>query len=140
MKVRDIMTSPALSVGAETNLQHVAALMRDNDIGVIPVCDNDGNIMGIVTDRDIVIRAVCEKKDMDKTTAKEIMTEDVTTISPYTDLDDAFDIMSDMQIRRLPVVDKRELVGMLTMGDLSQSVDYSLEISDALCEVCKGCE
>ena len=77
---------------------------------------------------------------MDKTTAKEIMTEDVTTISPYTDLDDAFDIMSDMQIRRLPVVDKRELVGMLTMGDLSQSVDYSLEISDALCEVCKGCE
>lgn len=134
------MTSPALSVGRETNLQHIAVLMKDNDIGVIPVCDNDGNILGIVTDRDIVIRAISQNKSITETTAEEVMTKDVTTISPYTDLDDAFDIMSDMQVRRLPVVDKRELVGILTMGDLSQSVDYSLEVSDALCEVCKGCE
>ena len=134
------MTTPALSVGKKTNVYHVAKLMNENDIGVIPVCDDDGNICGVITDRDIVLRVVGEGKNVESTTAGDIMTKDVTTVSPFTDLDDAFDIMSDIKVRRLPVVNNNELIGMLTLGDLSQSLDYSFEVSDALCEVCRGCE
>ena len=140
MKVKDIMTTPALSVGKNTDIYHVAKLISENDVGVIPVCDDNGNICGVITDRDIVLRAIGEGKDVKTTSASDIMTKDVTTVSPFTDLDDAFDIMSDIKVRRLPVVNESELVGMLTLGDLSQSLDYSFEVSDALCEVCKGCE
>jgi len=140
MKVKDIMTTPALSVSEKTDVYHVAKLMSENDVGVIPVCDDDGNICGVITDRDIVLRAIGEGKNVRTTTAVDIMTRDVTTVSPFTDLDDAFDIMADIKVRRLPVVNDSELVGMLTLGDLSQSLDYSFEVSDALCEVCRGCD
>lgn len=140
MKVKDIMSTPALSVSEYTNIFHISKLMKENDVGVIPVCGNGGEIMGVVTDRDIVLRVIGEEKQPDSVTAKEIMTTQVTTVSPMTDLDDAFDIMAEIKVRRLPVVENAELVGMVTLGDLSQSLDYSFEISDALSEVCRGCE
>lgn len=140
MKVKDIMTTPALSVSENTDVFHIAALMKEHDVGVVPVCTNDGKIIGVITDRDIVIRAVGEMKHPETVTAKEIMTHSVMTVSPMTELDDAFDIMAELKVRRLPVVENAELIGIVTLGDLSQSLDYSFEISDALCEVCKGCE
>ena len=140
MKVKDIMTTPALSVSENTDIFHVASLMKEHDVGVMPVCTNNGEIMGVITDRDIVIRVVGEMKHPETVTAKEIMTKSVMTVSPMTELDDAFDIMAELKVRRLPVVENSELIGIVTLGDLSQSIDYSFEISDALCEVCRGCE
>lgn len=140
MKVRDVMTSPAFFADENENAQKTAVLMKEKNVGAIPVCDGNGNISGIVTDRDIVVRCIAEKKDPKNVTAGELMTKEITTISPFSSLDDAFDIMSDLQVRRLPVVDQKKLVGMLTMGDLSQAMEYSLEISDTLCEVCRDCE
>ena len=140
MKVKDVMTTPALSVSEYTDVFHISKLMKENDIGVIPVCSKNGEIKGIVTDRDIVLRVLGEGRTTDSVLAKEIMTAQVTAVSPMTDLDDAFSIMSEIKVRRLPVVSDKKLVGMVTLGDLSQSLDYSVEIADALCEVCHGCE
>ena len=140
MKVKDVMTTPALSVSEFTDVFHISKLMKENDVGVIPVCSKNGEIKGVVTDRDIVLRVLGEGKQTDSVLAREIMTTQVTTVSPMTDLDDAFLIMSEIKVRRLPVVENKELVGMLTLGDLSQSLDYSVEISDALSELCRGCE
>ena len=140
MKVKDVMTTPALSVSEYTDFFHISKLMKENDVGVIPVCSKNGEIKGIVTDRDIVLRVLGEGRTTDSVLAKEIMTTQVTTVSPMTDLDDAFSIMSEIKVRRLPVVSDKELVGMVTLGDLSQSLDYSVEIADALNEVCHGCE
>ena len=140
MKVKDVMTTPALSVSEYTDVFHISKLMKENDIGVIPVCAKNGEIKGIVTDRDIVLRVLGEGRTTDSVLAKEIMTAQVTAVSPMTDLDDAFSIMSEIKVRRLPVVSDKKLVGMVTLGDLSQSLDYSVEIADALCEVCHGCE
>ena len=139
MKVKDIMSTPALSVSEYTDIFHISKLMKENDVGVIPVCGKNGEIMGVVTDRDIVLRVIGEEKMPDTVTAKEVMTTEVTTVSPMTDLDDASRIMAEIKVRRLPVVEDSELVGIVTLGDLSQSLDYSIEISDALSEVCKGC-
>ena len=140
MKVKDIMSTPAVSVSENTDIFHVARLMKENDIGIMPICGQDGKIKGVITDRDIVVRAVGEEKSPETVTAAEIMTRTVTTVSPMTEIDDAFDIMAEIQVRRLPVVNNSELVGIVTLGDLSQSLDYSFEVSDALCEVCKGCD
>lgn len=140
MKVKDIMTSPALYALECESVFRVAKLMKENDVGAIPVCDKDEKIVGVVTDRDIIIRAVVKGLNPASVSAKEIMSNDVTVISPMTDLDDAFDIMAEIKIRRLPVVENSKLVGMLSLGDLSQSLEYTFEISDALSEVCRGCE
>lgn len=140
MKVKDIMTTPALYALENESVFHIAKLMKENDVGAIPVCDREGKIIGVVTDRDIIIRAVGKGLNPVSVSAKEIMSADVTVISPMTDLDDAFDIMSEIKIRRLPVVENSKLVGMLSLGDLSQSLEYTFEISDALSEVCRGCE
>lgn len=140
MKVQDIMTKNVLFVKENTPIREIAEIMKENDIGSLPVCNKNKEILGIITDRDIVIRGICSKKTVKDIFAKEIMTEKIITVSPFTDLDDAFSIMSDLQVRRLPVVNKKQLIGMLTMGDLSQAVDYSFEISEALFQVCKGCE
>jgi CBS domain-containing protein len=139
MKVKDVMTTPAMFVLKDTPVSQVSTIMRDNDVGVVPVCDENGSVLGVVTDRDIVVRALSLNKSLDTISVSDIMTSEVTTVSPMTDVDDVYEIMSDIQIRRLPVVDKTTLVGMVTLGDLSQAVDYSFETADVLCDVCRGC-
>ena len=139
MKVKDIMTTPAMSVSENANITQIAKAMKDNDVGVVPVCNDAGAVIGIVTDRDIVLRVLSDGKNIDSVRALDIMSDDVITVSPMTDLDDVYEIMSDIQVRRLPVVDKTSLVGMVTLGDLSQSIDYSFETADVLCDVCRGC-
>lgn len=137
MKVRDVMTKEIFFVNEDETAEKIAVLMANNDLGVVPVCNKNGDIFGIVTDRDIVIRVIAKEKNPKNVKAKEFMTKNIITVSPFTSLDDAFLIMSDLQVRRLPVVDKKKLAGMVTLGDLSQNMDYSFEISETLCEVCR---
>lgn len=111
-----------------------AQLMQKHNVGAIPVCDQSG-VIGLVTDRDIVVRNIAHGKSPNETPVKDVMTSQVTTISPETDVDDATKIMSQNQVRRLPVVENNMLVGILSLGDMAADTRFDTEASKALSEI-----
>ena len=118
MKVKDIMSRDVQVARPDESLRDVAQKMADYDIGSLPVCDGR-KIQGMVTDRDIAIRAIAQGRGPD-TTAASIMTAGVEYCFEDDDLDDVCAKMSDRQIRRIPVVDAdRNLVGIVSLGDLA---------------------
>ena len=122
MKVKDCMTNNVYCVKPETNIKDVVKLMSENHIGCVPVCDNNNDVCGIVTDRDILLRSVACNKDVTKTPISEIMTTNVCTCEQNENINEAQNKMSTNQIRRLPVCDENNnLVGILTLGNLSQN-------------------
>jgi CBS domain-containing protein len=126
MKVKDVMHKGATSVAPNASLQDIAKRMRDNDIGVVPVTEN-GHLVGILTDRDIVCRAVADTSNLGKLTARDVMTRDVVCCSPDDDIDIAIDVMETKLVRRLPVTDSHKaMVGMLSFGDISHKVGKEL--------------
>lgn len=118
MKVRELMTQNVASAEVSTPIEQIAVVMKEKNIGSVPICDN-GKLVGIITDRDIVTRQIAMNKDLFTSKAKEVMTGSLITTSPETDIHEAARIMCDRQIRRLPVVEKGQLVGMLALGDLA---------------------
>lgn len=100
MKVNDFMSKSVVWVSPETSIIEIARLMKNHDIGSVPVV-KDNRVIGIVTDRDIVLRDVAAGKDATNVTAKEVMTTGVVTATPYMDIHDAARIMAEKQIRRL---------------------------------------
>jgi len=118
MKVRDIMTWKVESVGPEADLSMVARQMKELNVGSVPVVDGD-QLVGIVTDRDIVIRAVAEGKDPRVEQARTVLTPSPRTVSPDADVQEVAKFMAREQIRRLPVVDNGKLVGIVALGDLA---------------------
>lgn len=120
-QVRDVMTQQVTTVTPEAPLQQVARIMRDEDIGSVPVAQGD-QLLGMVTDRDIVIRALADGgQGLERRTAGEVMTPDVQCCYADQNVGDVLKEMGDQQIRRLPVVDKeRRLVGIVSLGDLSR--------------------
>lgn len=138
MKVRDIMTSEGLATASlDTTLAEIAVRMRDESIGAIPIVDEDDNLAGIITDRDIVVRAIAEGEDPEECTAEEILSEQLHTIHPEADLEEAADLMARQQIRRLPVVEDEVIIGMISLGDLAVKSDED-EAADVLEEVSSG--
>lgn len=126
MKVRQAMHEGVQWVSPETSLAELARLMRDHDIGAIPIGEND-RLVGMVTDRDITCRAVAEGLDPRTTKARQIMTNGIVFCRTEEELDDAARLMEDKQIRRLPVIDgKKRMVGMLSLGDVSHSAPREL--------------
>lgn len=122
MKVKDCMCNDVCCVKPETSINEVAKLMSQNHIGCIPICDNSNSICGIVTDRDILLRAVACEKDTKSCQVKEIMTCNVCTCCEDDEMTNAQSKMSQNQIRRLPVCDNNnKIVGILTLGDLAQN-------------------
>ena len=118
MKVKDAMHRGAAFVSPEAKITDCALQMKTLDVGALPV-KSDGQILGILTDRDIAIRAVAAGRDPDKTMAKDLMTKNTQTCSPDDALDQAIQVMKNNQIRRLPVADTNgALVGMLSLGDI----------------------
>ena len=118
MKVREIMTAEPRYAAPDTTLEEIATLMKEEDVGVIPVVE-DGELTGLVTDRDIVVRCIAAGKNPAECTAEDIMSEEVRSVEPDADLDDAANIMAEVQIRRLPVIEDGRLVGMVTLGDIA---------------------
>jgi CBS domain-containing protein len=119
MNVSEIMTTNIATAEPDSTLEEVATMMKDENVGAIPVVDND-ELVGIVTDRDIVVRCIAEGKDPSECEAEEIVTEDLETVSPDDDVRRAAEIMQRKQIRRLPVCDENgKLVGMLSLGDIA---------------------
>ena len=138
MKVTDIMTSEGLATATlDTTLAEIAARMRDENVGAIPIVDEDEKLAGIITDRDIVVRGIAEGEDPDECTAEDILSEQLHTIHPQADLEEAAELMARHQIRRLPVVEDEVIVGMISLGDLAVKAEED-EASAALEDISEG--
>jgi CBS domain-containing protein len=126
MKVKDVMHKGTTSVRSDTPVKEIAKLMRKEDVGAIPV-RADGQLVGIVTDRDITCRALANSGDINQMTAKDVMTKKVISCSPNDDVSAAVKKMERKKVRRLPVTNGRAgLVGMLSLGDVSHKVSKEL--------------
>ena len=126
MKVREAMHEGVEWVEPETTVKTLAQKMREHDIGAIPIGEND-RLVGMVTDRDIVVRGCAEGADSNSLTARDIMTKGIVFCRDNEDVDDAVRIMEQKKIRRLPVLDKdRRMVGMLALGDVSHATSHEV--------------
>jgi CBS domain-containing protein len=121
-QIREIMTQNPKTCGPQDSVVDVAKLMASEDVGPIPVVEGD-KLVGIVTDRDIVVRVVAEGRYAQSTTLGEIASSDVATVSPDDDLDRALELMGSKQIRRLPVVQGQRLVGIVAQADIARHAD-----------------
>jgi CBS domain-containing protein len=122
-QIEEIMTKELHTVSSDATLLEVARLMRDQRIGDVLVTNGDGMLRGIVTDRDIVVRADAESKPLDRTQVAEICTDQLVTLSPDSSVDEAVKIMREHAIRRVPVVRDGHPVGILSIGDLARHKD-----------------
>ena len=118
-KVRDVMTENPACVSPSQSLAEAARILRDEDVGSLPVCEDD-RVIGIVTDRDIVIRVIAEGREPEQTTVGEISSKELVTVSPDDDFEDAMRLLAEHQVRRLPVVEEDRLVGILAQADIAR--------------------
>ncbi|OLN33763.1 CBS domain-containing protein [Desulfosporosinus metallidurans] len=137
MKIRDVMTSSVDRVTPGTSVVDIAQLMKKNDVGSVPVCEGD-KLMGIITDRDIVLKVVAVGGNVNSISAKGIMNTNVITATADQDVHEAADLMSKYQIRRLPVLEQGKLVGILALGDLAIEKIHINEAGDALSDISQG--
>jgi CBS domain-containing protein len=161
LRCRDIMTRDLVVATRDTVLTEVALMMKQEDTGVIPVVEYDvragngqtneserryegrnytrGKLVGLITDRDIVVRAVAENKDCASTRAEDIMSVDIHTARPNDRVVDAIQKMGDKQVRRIPVTNENGyLVGMISMADVAVETRQDRELADALEDISKG--
>ena len=135
MKVRELMTAPALSVAPGESVEVAARTMTQYNIGALPVCGTDGTLCGMITDRDLVIRCVAAQKSAQTTRVKDVMTTQVATAAPDMDAGAAAYLMGRRQIRRLPVVEDGKVRGMLTLADLARREESFSDAADALGDI-----
>ncbi len=141
MKVKECMSLNVCCCNPDEAVSDVAKKMNEYHVGSMPVCDTNKNVVGIITDRDITLRCIACDKDVKSTPISEVMTTNVCCCGCDTDVQDATKLMSDMQIRRIPVLENDKVVGILTLGDLANSKNVSAkEVSDTVEHICKcGC-
>jgi CBS domain-containing protein len=124
MQICDMMTRDVQCIKPNASLIDAARQMKQLDIGCLPVCGNNDRLIGMITDRDIVIRAVADNRDMEDTTIEEVMTPDIQFCMEDQPVEHAAQIMRDRQIRRLVVLSKdRRLVGIISLGDIAVDTD-----------------
>jgi CBS domain-containing protein len=121
MKVREAMAKTVSSARKNDKVVDVAKKMKQEDAGFIPVVENGGTVIGVITDRDIVISCIAEGHDPRGETAEHLMNRNVTTVAPDDDIEEAGRRMERQEIRRLPVVENGRLVGVLSHGNLVQA-------------------
>ena len=119
MKAREIMTKNPRTVSPDTRLQEAASLMKSEDVGLVPVVEGSGNLVGVITDRDIAIRVVAEGRDASSATVRDAMSSSVRTCKEDSSVDDVMEVMGSEQVRRVPIVDERgSLVGIVAQADV----------------------
>lgn len=132
VRCRDLMTRDVTTCTPDTSLREVAEMMESENIGSIPVVEN-GRLIGLVTDRDIVCRILAEGRDTRSTTAREAMSDDLVTCLPEESIIDAIHKMGESQVRRLPVCDPTgRLRGILSVGDVALEAERDMEVAHAL--------
>ena len=131
MKIKEIMSKDVACLNPEDSIEKAAQLMKQYNVGSIPVCSNN-MVTGIVTDRDIALRSVASGQDSEQRKVSDIMTPNPIVGNPEMDVHNAAKIMSEEQIRRLPVVENNTLVGIVSLGDISLEPILSDNAQDAL--------
>lgn len=131
--VNEIMSKDCVTVTLQDNIYEAALKMKQHDIGIIPVVEGD-KLLGLVTDRDLVLRGFAEKRE-GSTKIEQVYSQKVKTISSQTTVDEAAKIMANEQVRRLPIVDNGKLVGIVALGDLAVVDKFENEATDALSEI-----
>ncbi|KGR77777.1 CBS domain-containing protein [Ureibacillus manganicus] len=133
--VSEIMTKNVQFCTTHESLTTAAKIMRDVDCGSVPVCDSN-RVIGMITDRDIVIKCIAEGNDASQVHCHDVMTHDVVTCSPDTDVHECARLMAQHQIRRIPVVDDNgNLMGICAIGDLAQENIFVNEAGEALSDI-----
>ena len=127
--IQDVMTPNPRTVETESPLRQAAEIMRDQDVGSVVVTEGE-DVCGIVTDRDIAVRAVAAGRDPNETQVAEVCNRDVVSLSPDQSVDDAIRLMRDESIRRLPVLEGGKAVGIVSLGDLAIARDPDSALGD----------
>ena len=135
MQLSDIMTPAPITVEPAESVAVAARTLTHYNIGALPVCRPDGTLRGLVTDRDLVIRCLAAGKDPARTAVREVMTAAVICAEPTMDTAVAAHLMGARQIRRLPVVEKGRLCGMVSLGDLAKNEATAIDAGDALGDI-----
>lgn len=136
MKIRDVMTPNPKTVSPNDTVQSAAQVMRAEDTGAVPVVEN-GRVLAVVTDRDIVVRVVADGGAATRP-VREIASTDVVTVTPETSTREASELMGERQIRRLPVVENGRLVGIVSLGDLAVKEGKDHRAGDTLEHISEG--
>lgn len=136
MRVKDVMSRHVIRVSPEESVEVAARLLSRYNVGALPVCSADGTLRGMVTDRDIVLRCVAAGAQPGQVTVAQIMSGRVISARAEDHTEAAAGLMAREQVRRLPVTQDGQLVGMLSLGDLAVRPDYAMEAADTLSEIC----
>lgn len=136
--VREVMTANPDCVSGSDSVRDVARIMAKSDTGVVPVVDGK-KIIGLVTDRDIVVRLVAEGKDLTKASANDVMTRGVHSVQDTASISDVMKLMSSAQVRRIPVVDRNdEIVGIVSLADLATETGQASEVGHTVTQISEG--
>ena len=138
MKVRELMSNPVIRIHPEESVAVAARTLARYNIGILPVCGNDGRICGLVTDRDLVTRCIASGRSASMTPVREVMTTQILSVRPDMDANLAAGIMGRAQVRRLPVLENGRLCGMVSLGDLAVRDETGLNAGDAFGEISSG--
>lgn len=138
MQIKDVMTKDVVTVLPEETVAVAGRLMARHNIGALAVCSRDGSLRGMLTDRDIVLRCVAAEEDPTKLTVRQVMTRRVVSVGPGDPAAVASSRMAREQIRRLPVEHDGKIVGMVSLGDLTQQRQFHMEVADTLCDICSS--
>ena len=137
MKIKECMCTNVACVNPNVTVYDVAKLMLDKHVGCIPVCNENNNVVGLVTDRDLILRTLACEKDIKQTPVSEVMTTKVFNVAPDAEVSEAEKIMCECQIRRVPVVENDVLVGIITVGDLANNKNISSQdVSNTVEGIC----
>ncbi|WP_461204622.1 CBS domain-containing protein [Clostridium sp. DL1XJH146] len=138
MQVKDVMTKNVSTINPDDTVENAAALMKEYDVGSIPVCRGE-QVVGIITDRDVALRSAANGENASNQVVKDIMSSNPATGDPTMDTNDAARIMSERQVRRLPIVENGNLVGIISLGDLAVEPNITSEAGDALKDISEPC-
>ena len=136
MLVKDLMTTGISCVKEDASLSQIAKQMKQEDVGLIPVCNDKGEVLGVVTDRDLVLRAMARDRKDGELKAQDVMSTNIISASPEMNTHHAALLLAKYQVRRLPVAQNGKLVGMLSMADIARRTVYIDEAGDALASIC----
>lgn len=132
MKVKEVMTTDVMTCKDTDKLVDCARMMRELNIGSTPIVDDKNNLIGMLTDRDITIRAVANGVDVNNAVVGDFITPSPITVEPDINVEDAAEMMADNQVRRLPIVENGSLVGIVTLGDLAVDVGEADVLAETL--------
>lgn len=132
MKVKDIMNDNVVKVSSEHSISEVIDIMKDHNVGRVPVIDAHGKVIGIVTDRDLIVSGISKGDDYFRNSVGTIMTTSIVSISSENNVEDAMEVMGNNRIRSLLVIDNSMLVGILTLGDILQTFEYGEQVIKTL--------